>query len=40
MEEQPLDSQTRGVSAEFGYYPKPCDIDSDRFSVRTLATLQ
>ncbi|WP_313271665.1 hypothetical protein [Stenotrophomonas sp.] len=40
MDEQPLDSQTRGVSAEFGYYPKPCDIDTDRFSVRTLTTLQ
>lgn len=40
MEELPLDSPRRGVSAEFGYYPKLCDIDTDRFSVRTLTTLQ
>ncbi|PZT31022.1 hypothetical protein A7X93_12160 [Stenotrophomonas maltophilia] len=40
MEEQPLDSPTGGVAAEFGYYPKPCDLDTDRFSVRTLTNLQ
>jgi hypothetical protein len=40
MEGQPLNSPIRGGAAEFGYYPKPCDIDTDRFSVRTLTTLQ
>lgn len=26
----------RGVSAEFGYYPVFCNIETDRFSIRTL----
>ncbi|WP_111894530.1 hypothetical protein [Acinetobacter sp. MB5] len=28
--------QTDGISAEFGFYPKPLDIDNERFSVKTL----
>lgn len=40
MEGQPLDSLTGRVAAEFGYYPRSCDLDTDRFSVRTLTTLQ
>lgn len=40
MEGQPLDSPTGRVAAEFGYYPRPCNLDTDRFSVRTLTTLQ
>jgi len=29
-------SQTKGVFAEFGYYPKNIDIENERFSVETL----
>lgn len=36
MTGQPLDVPTSGVSAEFGYYPAPYDIETDGFSVRTL----
>ncbi|MEG0130567.1 MAG: hypothetical protein RR677_03670 [Acinetobacter sp.] len=32
--------QSTGVSAEFGYYPKPIEIENDRFSVKTLPNFQ
>lgn len=34
--EQTLNAPLRGVSAEFGYYPVFCNIETDRFSIRTL----
>lgn len=33
---QPLDVPASGVSAKFGYYPAPCDIQTVSFSVQTL----
>lgn len=35
MQGQPLNASSGGVSAQFGYYPRPCDIETDRFSIRT-----
>lgn len=32
--------QSTGVSAEFGYYPKPIEIENDRFSVKTMPNFQ
>ncbi|MDO2434996.1 hypothetical protein Q2T43_02115 [Aeromonas veronii] len=34
--EQTLNAPLRGVSAEFGYYPVFCNIETDSFSIRTL----
>ena len=34
--EQPLSAPLNGIAIEFGYYPKPCDIATGRFSVQTL----
>ena len=34
--EQPLKAPLNGIAMEFGYYPKPCDIATGRFSVQTL----
>lgn len=39
MKEQPFSASAGGISAEFGYYPRSCDLDADRFSIRTLADL-
>lgn len=36
MIEQPNQASTGGTSAEFGYYPKPCDMETDQFSIHTL----
>lgn len=36
MERQPSNASAGGVSAQFGYYPRPCDIATGRFSVQTL----
>lgn len=36
MERQSSSASAGGVSAQFGYYPRPCDIASGRFSVQTL----
>ncbi|ALU49678.1 TPA: hypothetical protein L4G76_000033 [Pseudomonas aeruginosa] len=36
MERQPPNASTGGASAQFGYYPKPCDIVTGRFSIQTL----
>jgi len=36
MERQPPNASTGGVSAQFGYYPKRCDIETGRFSVQSL----
>ncbi|MEI4977881.1 hypothetical protein U1499_05160 [Aeromonas caviae] len=33
---QRLNTALCGLSAEFGYYPEFCDIETDRFSIRTL----
>ncbi|TNI77584.1 hypothetical protein [Aeromonas sobria] len=33
---QTLNALLRGVSAEFGYYPVFCNIETSRFSIRTL----
>lgn len=34
--EQLLKAPLNGIAMEFGYYPKPCDIATSRFSVQTL----
>ncbi|WP_457977762.1 hypothetical protein L0Y47_19275 [Ectopseudomonas composti] len=34
--DQPLKEPLNGIAMEFGYYPKPCDIATGRFSVQTL----
>ena len=36
MTEQPLNAPLSGVSAEFGYYPVSCNIETEKFSVQTL----
>jgi len=36
MERQPPNASTGGASAQFGYYPTPCDVATGRFSVQTL----
>lgn len=36
MERQPSNASVGGISAQFGYYPRPCDIATGRFSVQTL----
>lgn len=32
---QRLNAPLRGVSAEFGYYPGRCDLETEKFSIRT-----
>lgn len=36
MTENLVHSSISGVSAEFGYYPATCDIESEQFSIQTL----
>ena len=36
MKQQPPNASATGVSAEFGYYSKPYDTETRRFSVQTL----
>ncbi|HHH8944221.1 TPA: hypothetical protein ACP3Z1_003651 [Pseudomonas aeruginosa] len=36
MTENLVHSSTSGISAEFGYYPATCDIESEQFSIQTL----
>lgn len=31
---------TNGISTEFGYYPKSYNVDTERFSVKTLESLK